>query len=208
MSIQYDTIEIMDLQPTEELATFFKALADAHRLQIVGLLAQKEATGEELAAVLNLHPATISHHMTRLRSAGLVEARAESYYSVYRLRMDVVQSLAKRLFSTAGLASVAADLDADAYDKKVLSDFMSPSGRLKTIPAQRKKRTVILRHIVQDLETGHRYSERRLNNVLKRYHQDTAFLRREMVAERLLDRGGGEYWRVDSGSEMLKPPDE
>ena len=147
---------------------------------------------------LGLHPATISHHMTRLRNAGLVEARAESYYSVYRLRMDSVQSLAKQLFSTGGLASVAADLDADAYDKKVLGDFTSPSGRLKTIPAQRKKRSAILRHIVQDLEPGQRYSERRLNNVLKRYHPDTAFLRREIISEKLLARDDGEYWRVDS----------
>ena len=198
---------MMEIEPLERLAMFFKALADAKRLQIVGFLAQKEATGEELAAVLHLHPATISHHMSRLREAGLVEARAESYYSVYRLRMDVIQSLAKQLFSTAGLASVAADLDADAYDKKILDDFMSSSGRLKTIPAQRKKRSVILRHIVQDLETGHRYSERRLNNVLKRYHQDAAFLRREMIAERLLARDDGEYWRVDTAGEVLKPPD-
>ena len=142
---------VMDEQ-LNELAKFFKALADANRLRIVGLLAQKEATGEELAAVLHLHPATISHHMARLREAGLVEARAESYYSVYRLKLDVIHALAKQLFSTASLAAVAADLDADAYDKKVLDDFMSSSGRLKTIPAQRKKRNVILRFILREFK--------------------------------------------------------
>jgi len=182
-----------------ELAKFFKALADTNRLRIVGLLAQKEATGEELAAVLHLHPATISHHMARLREAGLVEARAESYYSVYRLKLDVIHALAKQLFSTASLAAVAADLDADAYDKKVLDDFMSSSGRLKTIPAQRKKRNVILRFILREFKPGQRYSERQINNILKRYHADTALLRREMVEEKLLARHGGQYWRVDSG---------
>jgi biotin operon repressor len=182
----------------DELARFFKALADAKRLQIVGLLAQKEATGEELAAVLHLHPATISHHMARLREAGLVEARAEGYYSVYHLRLDVIHALAKQLFSASGLASVASDLDADAYEKKVLGDFMSSSGRLKTIPAQRKKRNVILRHIVQEFKPSQKYSERQINNVLKRYHEDTALLRREMVVEKLLARDGVQYWRVDS----------
>jgi len=139
--------------------------------------------------------------MARLRDAGLVEARAESYYSVYRLRIDAIQSLAKQLFSPAGLASVASDLDADAYEKKVLEDFTTSTGRLKTIPAQRKKRNVILRHIVQELKVGQKYSERQLNSVLKRYHTDTAFLRREMVVEKLLARApdGGQYWRVDSG---------
>ena len=173
-------------------------MADGNRLRIVGLLAQKEATGEELAAVLGLHPATISHHMSRLRAAGLVEARAESYYSVYKLRLDVIHALAKQLFSTTGLASVASGLDTDAYDKKVLNDFTAASGRLKTIPAQRKKRSVILRHIVRELKGGQKYSERQINNVLKRYHQDTALLRREMVEEKLLARDGGQYWRVDS----------
>ena len=72
----------MDKQPLDELARFFKAFADVNRLRIVGLLAQREATGEELAAVLGLHPATISHHIARLREAGLIDARAESYYSV------------------------------------------------------------------------------------------------------------------------------
>ena len=103
---------------------------------------------------------------------------------MYKLRLDVIQTLAKRLFSTTGLASVAADLDADAYDKKVLGDFTSPSGKLKTIPAQRKKRAVLLRFILRELKPDQRYSERQLNNVLKRYYADTAFLRREMVSEK------------------------
>ena len=102
---------------------------------------------------------------------------------------------------------MASDLDATAYDKKVLDDFMTSSGRLKTIPAQRKKRSVILRHIVQDLKPGQRYSERQINNVLKRYHADTAFLRREMVVEKLLARArdGGQYWRILTEGPVTKP---
>jgi len=197
----------MEKQPLDELARFFKAFADVNRLRIVGLLAQREATGEELAAVLGLHPATISHHIARLREAGLIDARAESYYSVYHLRINAIQSLAKQLFAPGGLASVASDLDATAYDKKVLDDFMTSSGRLKTIPAQRKKRSVILRHIVQDLKPGQQYSERQINNVLKRYHADTAFLRREMVVEKLLARArdGGHYWRILTEGPVTKP---
>ena len=157
--------------------------------------------------MLGLHPATISHHIARLREAGLIDARAESYYSVYHLRINAIQSLAKQLFAPGGLASVASDLDATAYDKKVLDDFMTSSGRLKTIPAQRKKRSVILRHIVQDLKPGQRYSERQINNVLKRYHADTAFLRREMVVEKLLARArdGGHYWRILTEGPVTKP---
>ena len=37
---------------SEELVTFFKALADANRLKIVGLLAEKPYSVEELATLL------------------------------------------------------------------------------------------------------------------------------------------------------------
>ena len=49
-----------------ELLEFFKALADANRLKIIGLLAQDEYTVEEMAEILTLRPSTVSHHLTRL----------------------------------------------------------------------------------------------------------------------------------------------
>ena len=70
---------------SEELVTFFKALADSNRLKIVGLLAEKSYSVEELAELLQIKPSTVSHHLSRLSEAGLVKARSESYYNVYHL---------------------------------------------------------------------------------------------------------------------------
>lgn len=70
---------------SDELVTFFKALADSNRLKIVGLLAEKPYSVEELAELLQLKPSTVSHHLARLSEAGLVQSRSESYYNVYRL---------------------------------------------------------------------------------------------------------------------------
>ena len=108
---------------SEELVTFFKALADANRLKIVGLLADKSYSVEELAALLKLKPSTVSHHLSRLAEAGLVRARAESYYSMYQLDQAVLEEKARTMFSQNELSSVAAEVDADAYDKKVISDY-------------------------------------------------------------------------------------
>jgi len=63
----------------DQLLNFFKALSDANRLKIVGLLAQSPHTVEQLAEMLHLHPSTVSHHLNRLSKAGLVSARAEGY---------------------------------------------------------------------------------------------------------------------------------
>ena len=184
---------------SEELLTFFKALADSNRLKIVGLLAEKAYSVEELAALLKLKPSTVSHHLSRLSEAGLVQSHAESYYSVYQLDKRMLEKKRRTMFSQAELSTVAAEVDVDAYDAKVIRDFTRRDGSLKTIPAQRKKLDAILRHVVQSFDVGKRYSEKRVNEILSKYHEDTATLRREMVGTGLMQRegGGGEYWREE-----------
>ena len=61
------------------LLTFFKSLADANRLRIVGLLAHRPHTVEELAEVLALRPSTVSHHLSRLSAAELVSATVQGH---------------------------------------------------------------------------------------------------------------------------------
>jgi len=184
---------------SEELVTFFKALADANRLRIVGLLAEKSYSVEELAALLELKPSTVSHHLARLTKAGLVRMHSESYYSVYQLDQKVLEEKSRSIFSQEELSTVAAEVDVDAYDSKVVRDFTRRDGSLKTIPSQRKKLDAVLRHVVKSFDMGKRYSEKRVNEILLRYHEDTATLRRELVGAGLMKRegGGGEYWREE-----------
>lgn len=183
---------------SEELVTFFKALADPNRLKIVGLLAEKTYSVEELAALLHLKPSTISHHLARLTEAELVTSRAESYYSIYQLDRKALEEKSRSMFSQNELSSVAAEVDADAYDNKIIKDYSRRDGSLKTLPSQRKKFEAILRHVVKSFNVGKRYSEKRVNEILARFHEDTATLRRELVGLGLMKRegGGGEYWRV------------
>jgi predicted transcriptional regulator len=183
---------------SEELVTFFKALADSNRLKIVGLLAEKPYSVEELAELLQLKPPTISHHLAKLLEAGLVKSRAESYYNVYQLDQSVLEAKARSMFSQQELSTVAAEVDADAYDKKVIKDYARRDGSLKTLPSQRKKLEAVLRYVVKAFDVGKRYSEKQVNEILGRYLDDTATLRRELVGYGLMQRegGGGEYWRV------------
>jgi biotin operon repressor len=185
-------------EKNDELVLFFKALADANRLKIVGLLAQRPYSGEELAALLGLKASTVSHHLSRLSQVGLVSARAEGYYSVYRLEELALQKT-RLLFSHKDLVSVADGVDVDGYDRKVIADFTRPDGSLKEIPAQRKKLEAILRYVVRDFEPGNRYTEKQVNKILSRFHEDTASLRRGLVGAKLMARegGGGEYWKLE-----------
>lgn len=184
----------------DELLMFFKAMADANRLKILGLLAQENLSVEQLAGLLNLSSSTVSHHLAILSEAGLVSARANSYYNIYRLEPKALENIAQHLLAKETLPNIAAEVDMDAYDRKVLEDYSLPDGRLKNIPAQRKKLDVILRYLARSFEPGVHYSEKEVNTILARYHQDTATLRRELVSMGLLKRSanGAEYWLAES----------
>ena len=92
-----------------KLDEVFKALASEHRRVILRILS--EATPEEgktccaadevcackLAAHLGLSAPTISHHMSVLRSAGLVDGRKEGLWTYYTLRRDILEEAAEAL---------------------------------------------------------------------------------------------------------------
>jgi predicted transcriptional regulator len=185
---------------SEELVTFFKALADSNRLKIVGLLAEKPYSVEELATLLKLKPPTISHHLAKLVEAGLIKSHTESYYNVYQLDQAALEAKTRTMFSQQELSNVASEVDADAYDNKVVKDYARRDGSLKTLPSQRKKLEAVLRYVVKAFDMEKRYSEKQVNEILARYHADTATLRRELVGFGLMQRegGGGQYWRIDS----------
>ncbi len=185
------------MQP--EVLSLFKALADANRLKIVGLLAHEPRSVEELAELLELRDSTTSHHLRRLADVGLVEAKTDGHYRLYHLQTQVLQDVAKTAFEEEKLPDLAGDVDLSAFERKVLQTFTGPNGEVTAFPTQQKKYLVILRYVLEAFETGKRYSEREVNVVLKRYNEDTARMRRSFVDFGLMARegGGGAYWRVE-----------
>lgn len=186
-------------QQIDHLVRFFKVLGEPNRLKIVGVLAQRPHTVEQLAGLLGVSPSTVSHHLSRLSDAGLVAARAQSYYSIYSLKTDALRTMAKTLLAQTEQPAHPPNEDLDVYDRKVLAAFTTPDGRIKAFPVQEKKFLVLVRHVLKAFEPGVRYAEKRVNQILANYSADTARLRRALVDHRLMARegGGGKYWRID-----------
>jgi len=186
----------------EELQEFFKALAEPKRLRIVGLLAQQSYTGEQLAALLEVSESTVSHHLSYLVHVGLVTAEAQGYYNVYSLRLDKINTIARQLMSRDALPKLAAEVNMDAYDEKIVANFTTADGRIKSFPSQLKKFEVLVRYVgkrmAQELDPAARYSEKQINEYLAKLHPDTAYLRRSLVDYGYLgrDSAGREYWVV------------
>jgi hypothetical protein len=82
------------------------------------------------------------------------------------------------------------------WREKVLRSFFDEDGRLRTIPAQRKKRLIVLERLAEAFEPGRTYSEREVNLIIADFHDDFCTLRREMVDERLMSRVDGRYQRL------------
>jgi len=181
-------------QDLESRAGLFKALGHPARLLILSLIRAKPRHVEEMAAILLLSPATVSHHLSRLSEAGLLRSEKDQYYQTYSLAGDWLgKSLAEVVFLAQ--PGLGAAVEEDAYTHKVLATFLQ-RGRLIRIPAQRKKRQIILEKLVEEFEPERTYSEREVNQILVEFHDDVATLRREMIACGLMQRDHDTYWRV------------
>jgi len=188
-----------DSQHVGDLVEFFKVLGEPNRLRIVGLLAQRAYTVEQLAVTLGVGASTVSHHLARLARAGLVTARSESYYNLYSLKADALSGMAKELLAQTQPARPASEQGLSDFDRKVLAAFTTSDGRIKAFPMQERKFRVLLRHVLPAFSHGVRYTEKRVNEILSRYNDDTARLRRWLVDFGYMARegGGGKYWRID-----------
>jgi len=87
-------------------------------------------------------------------------------------------------------------------DQQVLRNFLTPDGRLHTIPTRHAKLLVVLDHLAQQFEPGRTYDEREVNEILTRFHPDVAALRRYLVDDQFLTREDSVYWRSGGSFEV------
>lgn len=80
----------------EELASRLKALADPVRLRLVSIVAAAD-TGEmcacDLPALVDRSQATVSHHLSLLVRAGILEREQRGKWAWFRLQPDVLDAL-------------------------------------------------------------------------------------------------------------------
>ena len=73
-----------------QFAKIAKALAQAHRLELLDYLAQREHSVESLAKVSGLSYANCSQHLQQLKAVGLVTSRKRGQHVFYRIAHDLV----------------------------------------------------------------------------------------------------------------------
>jgi DNA-binding transcriptional ArsR family regulator len=180
-------------QIVDRLVQVFRALGDPVRLRLIGLIAERPRSGKELAEAVTVGAPTVSHHMDKLVRAGLVSVRRHGQSRTYSLNQETLKTFAQ--LARGGLAKLdPGELpnDDERERAKVLRDFFD-GDRLQQIPAQRKKRVIVLQHLVARFEPERDYTEREVSDLLKQAHKDFATLRRELIDYGFMTRAGGVY---------------
>lgn len=175
---------------------FVKAMSNPDRLRIIGLLSQEHVTRAEIAERLKLSAKEALDHLAYLEHVGAV---AQSN-GIYTLNNDKLATLARDKLAEERLSFIPAE-DLDKKSKKVLKACLNPDGSIKQIPAPPKLQ-VILNYLVQFFEFNTNYTEKEVNTILRRFNEDTAGLRRDLVDAKMLYResDGSRYWRVNKGA--------
>lgn len=187
----------MDEQPSEMLP-FVKALADADRLRVIGILAQRPASAKQVADELHLPIRDAYNHLTFLEHVGVVKADARENESVYELDPDGLEALSRRQFASQQRASYVPAPELDKKSRKVLAAFLDADGSIRQIPIQEPaKLRIILDYLIEAFTPGVDYTEKEVNTIVRRFNVDVSGLRRDLVDAGLLDRerDGSRYWR-------------
>jgi hypothetical protein len=181
----------MNEQP--EILSFVKAMASAERLRIIGVLARGKATQAEIAGQLGMPVRDVFNHLSFLAEVGIIHDTD----GVYELDEKAIESFARGQFE-GKRESFVPEKDEKEDVRKVLKNFLNPDGSLKQIPLQGNKVLIILNFIVDAFAYDANYTEKEVNTILRRFHVDTATLRRYLVDNGLMAResDGTRYWRV------------
>ena len=195
---------------TEQSIAIMKALADQSRLAIVNSLLGGAQYVEEIARRHALAPSTVSFHLKKLEQAGLVSSRKEQYYVVMRVNDTIFDTTLREIVSAPPVGRELQDGRMEEYRRKVLETFFRHD-RLEKLPAQQKKRLIVLEKFVGRFEPERRYSEQEVTGLIIPLFDDYCTVRRLLVDEGMIRREGATYWRevkqeAPAGNEVNSPP--
>ena len=169
-----------------EAAATLGVLADIERFKVISAIALGAGDVSSIVGMSGVGVREVEKAIGRLVAADLITHDL----GLWRVRFDELQLQAR---AAAAERAVGDEGPEGAGD--VVRRFFK-RGRLTSIPAAHSKRLAVLDHLVQQFEPGRIYPESEVNDVLSRFHEDYAALRRYMVEDELLERADGRYWRA------------
>lgn len=171
---------------------FTQTISNPLYLRMISLLAQNQATPSEIEARFHLSTEETLSHLSYLKSAGVV-AQVNQHYA---LTDNELAEIARGKLAELRRTFIP-DENLDEKTKKILKAHLNPNGSIHEIPAPPKLQ-IILDYLIEFFEFDKNYTEKEINTIIKRFNEDTAGLRRDLVDANMLAResDGSWYWRV------------
>ena len=188
-----------------ESVNIIKALADSSRLILVQALHEPQCV-EELARRCNLAPSTVCFHLSKLEKSGLVTKKKDQVPCRLLVERCHLQQKPPGSHIVSQRGKVRAGGACRRYQSKVLRAFMK-GGRVVRIPAQHKKRLIILEEIVKRFRAGETYRENEVDEMIEEMCSDYVSIRRAFIDEGMMEREKDLYRVKKSADEASKHTD-
>ena len=104
--------------------------------------------------------------MTHLIELLVATSVAHKEGRAYCLDSQALEKLTRKVLAQSH--PPAPEYEGDEFEIKMLREYISSDGSLKSIPSQQKKRAVILKPLAMDFERRVKYPEAQLNKILGR----------------------------------------
>jgi len=178
--------------------SLFTGVSDAQK-EVLTLIAQG-LSDKAVATKLGVAQSTIRNHRYKLREK---EKQAKLFLALMDLLSKTtnkkINKLEKEIICDAPKTATTLDDRYNITDKEkddIIKTYINESGGLISYPVKEKKKIVVLNEIIKNFSKGKTYSEKEVNRILKRIHEDYATIRRALVEYGFIERKNdcSSYW--------------
>jgi hypothetical protein len=181
-----------------------QALVDPEMLRVLAALGQAERSLPELAEELGV-PASFSRgplgRLIFLEIVAVREHEGRALCKLSRRRLHTLngalQRLSRDLFASTPPATPADSAAIDEAERRILRSCFQ-GDQLREIPSRPERLRVVLRWLSSQFAPERRYHEREINALIKRYHADSATLRRHLIDYGYMRRANDFYWLAEA----------
>ena len=123
-------------------------------------------------------------------------------YTFYQLDLEQLQNAVKTVSSPKRVRELATDARVDDDTRDILRAFFD-GPRLIALPAQRRKKDLVLEEVLRRLPRRREYREPELNKFIEVVHPDFCTIRREWIMGGYMEREAGIYRLAPRGRAVV-----
>jgi DNA-binding CsgD family transcriptional regulator len=150
----------------------------------------------EIARKMNINRSTVRNHRFRLKEKA---RQAKIFLVLFELMEEKIKE-EDRMIGVHRGATMIDDRYAitETEREEKIKKFFEEDGILKRFPKKEKDKLIVLMKIAGDFASNRIYSEKEVNEILKRYYEDYVLLRRYLIEYGFIIRkpDGSSYWSI------------